>query len=89
MQIDEILTLDVVRAWPPIVPAHQADAVLDICSKTGRALRRSGTYPLRWFAIGKLHKVRTADLVAFLEGPPDHEAALAISGVPTSGRLAG
>jgi hypothetical protein len=61
-------TLDTIRTWPPLIPARWADEALGISYTLGKTLRASGAYPLPTLTLGRLHKVRTSDLVAFLVG---------------------
>jgi hypothetical protein len=60
--------LDAIRTWPPLIAAKSADEALGISYTLGKRLRATGEYPLPTLTLGRLHKVRTSDLVAFLDG---------------------
>ena len=61
-------TLEDVKAFPAVIPAQVADRVLGMGTTLGKALRRTGRYPVRVLTYGRFHKVSVADLLAYLEG---------------------
>jgi hypothetical protein len=66
-------TLEEVRALPAVVPISVADNVLGLGRGAAHALRASGRYPVRVLRLGRLLKVRTADLLRYLEGTDDDD----------------
>lgn len=81
-------TLEEIRTWAPLIPARRADAVLGISYTLGKRLRAVGEYPLPTLLLGRLHKVRTSDLTAFLDGhagAADRVTVLPVRPVPDGG----
>ncbi|WP_328976388.1 DNA-binding protein [Streptomyces canus] len=63
----EPATLDEVRAWPALVPLSQAARALGIGRTTAFTLAARGRFPVPVLRILGGQKVRTADLIHFLE----------------------
>jgi hypothetical protein len=63
----EPATLDEVRAWPALVPLSQAARALGIGRTTAFTRAARGELPVTVLRILGGQKVRTADLIRFLE----------------------
>ncbi|WP_030674867.1 hypothetical protein [Streptomyces cellulosae] len=63
----EPATLDEVRAWPALVPLSQAARALGISRTTAFTRAARGEFPVTVLRILGGQKVRTADLIRFLE----------------------
>lgn len=61
-------TLDEIRTWPALVPIAQAARALNIGRTTAFTRAARGRFPVPVLRILGGQKVRTADLIAFLEG---------------------
>ncbi|MFI8529050.1 helix-turn-helix transcriptional regulator [Streptomyces aquilus] len=60
-------TLDEVRTWPALVSLAQAARALGIGTTTAYDWHRRGEFPVPVLKVGGRQKVRTADLVRYLE----------------------
>ncbi|MFF3204551.1 helix-turn-helix transcriptional regulator [Streptomyces sp. NPDC002962] len=60
-------TLDEVRAWPALVPLTRAARALGISRTTAFTLAARGRFPVPVVRVLGGQKVRTADLIHFLE----------------------
>ncbi|WP_329334675.1 helix-turn-helix domain-containing protein [Streptomyces sp. NBC_01352] len=63
----EPATLGEVRTWPPLVSLAQAARALGIGTTTAYDLRRRGQFPVPVLRVGFRYRVRTADLIRYLE----------------------
>ncbi|MER5397566.1 helix-turn-helix domain-containing protein [Streptomyces sp. NPDC002599] len=64
----EPATLAEVRTWPALVPVSQAARALGLSRTTAFTLAAQGEFPVPVIrAVGRRQKVRTADLVRYLE----------------------
>ncbi|MER5436008.1 helix-turn-helix domain-containing protein [Streptomyces sp. NPDC002588] len=63
----EPATLDEVRRWPALVSLAQAARALGFSITTSYRLDRRGEFPVPVLRVAGPRRVRTADLLAFLE----------------------
>lgn len=61
-------TLDEVRAWPPLVSLTRAGSALGIPVTSAYRLYARGEFPVPVVKVGGRLRVRTADLLPFLDG---------------------
>ena len=63
----EPATLDEVRRWPALVSMAQAARALGIGTVTAYDWHRRGDFPVPVLRVGSRRRVRTADLIRYLE----------------------
>uniref|UniRef100_A0AAU1ZUT6 Helix-turn-helix domain-containing protein n=1 Tax=Streptomyces sp. NBC_00093 TaxID=2975649 RepID=A0AAU1ZUT6_9ACTN len=63
----ELATLDEVRTWPALISLPQAARALNISRTTAFALGAQGRFPVPVVRALGQQRVRTADLVRYLE----------------------
>ncbi|WP_405581483.1 helix-turn-helix transcriptional regulator [Streptomyces sp. NBC_01092] len=63
----EPATLDEVRAWPALVSLAQAARALGIGTTTAYRLHRRAEFPVPVLRVAGRRRVRTADLIRYLE----------------------
>ncbi|MFD8261673.1 helix-turn-helix domain-containing protein [Streptomyces griseoluteus] len=60
-------TLDEVRTWPALVSIAQAARALGVSTPTAYRLHRRDDFPVPVLRVAGRRRVRTADLVRYLE----------------------